>query len=97
MNLASFSILAWLLGGIAIGALVFPKKWLKAVDGAITLGVGLVLFFMGVSLGGDPSFFQNLLASGLPAAVMSLCTVGGSVLAVWLLSRLFLRRGGKEQ
>mgnify|MGYP000961109460 CR=1 FL=1 len=93
MSLGSFSILAWLAGGAVLGALLFPPKWLRAVDGAITAGVALVLFCMGVSLGGDPAFLENLLSAGGPAALMALCTVGGSVLAVWALCRLFLKGG----
>ena len=97
MNLSSFSILAWLAGGILLGALCFPKGWLPRLGIAVTAGVGLVLFFMGVSLGSDPDFFQNLAAAGLPAGVMAFCTVGGSVAAVWMLSRLLKRKGGPSQ
>lgn len=95
MSLGSFSILAWLAGGVIIGALLQSRRWQKAVDGAITAGVALILFFMGVSLGSGPDLLRDLAQVGLPAAVMALCTVGGSVLVVWLLSRLFSRKEDK--
>lgn len=95
MSLGTFSILGWLVGGVVIGALLRVRpRHQKIVDGVITAGVALVLFFMGVSLGGGPDLVRDLAAAGGPAAVMALCTVGGSVLAVWLLTRIFQTKGG---
>ena len=87
--LSSFSILIFLALGILLGATIFPKKLLKLNNKLITIGVALLLFSMGASLGGSPTFFEDVVSAGGQAAVFAVATVAGSVLMVWLLTRLF--------
>ncbi|MEA5010758.1 MAG: LysO family transporter [Angelakisella sp.] len=89
MNLANFAILGWLLGGILIGATIFPRKWLGIVSRMVTLGVILVLFCMGLSLGGSPTLVQDLTQAGWEAVLFAAATIAGSVAVVALVARLF--------
>lgn len=87
----TYSILLYLALGVALGATVFPKKWLSMNNHLITFGLSLALFAMGVSLGGSPTFFADVAAAGGQAAVFAIATTAGSTLLVWFLAKLFLR------
>ncbi len=92
--LSSFSILIYLVVGAVLGATIFPRRLLWANNRLITIGLALVLFTMGASLGGSPTLLADLAAAGSQAAVLAVAATAGSVLVVWLLTRLFVR--GRE-
>ena len=91
----SFAILFFLLLGIGLGLTVFPKKWLKYNNILQTVGISLTLFTMGVSLGGSPTFLEDVKQAGWQGFLFAVVTVAGSTAAVYILVRLFLK--GKEE
>ncbi len=80
-------IIAMLIG-ICLGVAIFPKKWAKANSRIQMAFVLLILFSMGMGLGGNAHFFENVKEAGLQALGLSLATIGGSVLLVYIFTRL---------
>ncbi len=95
--LGSFAILVFLLIGIGLGLTFFPKKWLKYNNILQTVGISLTLFTMGVSLGGSPTFVEDMKQAGWQGFLFALVTVLGSIVMVYILVRLFLKRKGEKQ
>ena len=95
MTFSSFFILLFLVAGLLLGMTVFPKKLLKANSLLMTVGIALVLFCMGASLGSSPTLLADLTEAGTVAIALSVASVAGSVLVVWLLAKLFERGQGR--
>lgn len=86
-----FGILLFLVAGLVLGATVFPKRWLGINSRFITAGLVIVLFSMGVTLGGSPTFVQDIMSAGGQAAVFAVATIAGSVFFVWLFASFFFK------
>lgn len=76
--------------GVAVGRF-FPAKYRKQNEWVQLACTLLLIFSMGLGLGQQPDFFSDLAALGLSSLLFFLLPTGGSVAAVWLLTR---RRGG---
>ena len=61
-----------------------------------TLWLMLLIFCMGVSIGKNGEIVKNLPALGGKAVLFAVLAAVCSVLAVYLLSTLFLEKGGKK-
>ncbi|MEM1485323.1 LysO family transporter [Oscillospiraceae bacterium PP1C4] len=83
--------------GIAIGVTVFPLKWLKVNSWLQTIGISLTLFSMGASMAGSPTFLEDLREAGLQGFLYAVVTIAGSVLLVWLLSRIVMKKAGEDE
>ena len=94
--LGPYALIVFFLIGIVIGLTLFPLKWLKLNGWLQTVGIGLTLFSMGATMGGSPTFLQDLRTAGVRALLFALATIAGSVLLVWALSRLTLGNGKGE-
>jgi len=79
--------------GILIGVLLRGKKravfW---VEKAILWSIFLLLFFLGLSIGGDKLIMASLPSLGLNAFLISLGGVAGSVLAAWATWKFLFNR-----
>lgn len=89
------AIFAVLLGGIATGRLLVGRR-LVFVHRLIPAVIRLLLFLLGVEVGGDAEVVRSLPDIG--GAALALCTgsVAGSILLSWLLWRR-IRRGAAPQ
>lgn len=89
-----FTALAILVCGIAAGRLLrswIPRPLLaRSVMGAIFL----LLFLLGVSIGGNSGLLRQLPSLGLDALALMLFCVGGSIIASMLITP-FLRNSRK--
>lgn len=92
--LGPFSLIIFFAAGVAIGATIFPLKWLKVNSWLQTIGIALTLFSMGASMGGSANFLEDLRTVGVQALLYAMATIAGSVLLVWGLSRVAFRKGG---
>lgn len=76
--------------GIAAGRLFFPSRW-KKWNEKVQLGCTLLLIFsMGVMLGRQENFLQELASLGLTSLLYFLVPTALSVALVYPLSRRFL-------
>jgi len=57
----------------------------------VSLGLILLLFFLGASLGNHPDITSQLRWLGFKALVHASFTVAGSILVVWILERWILK------
>ena len=62
----------------------------------IVLALGFVIFCMGVSIGRNGDIIQALPSLGGKALLYAVLAVIGSIVAVYLLTKVFLRKGAKE-
>lgn len=95
--LGPFSLIVFFAIGIAIGVTIFPLKWLKVNGWLQMTGISLTLFSMGASMAGSPTFLEDLRVAGVQALLYALATMAGSVLLVYILSRLVFRKAGEKQ
>ena len=76
--------------GVALGATVFPER-LKGLNSKLTLvTTGLLIFSMGVSLGGRPAFLEELATIGVSSLLFCLIPIICSVVAVYVLTRVLM-------
>lgn len=88
-------ILIFLVIGILLGLFVIPKKVAKANSILQQISMVAALFLMGLSLGMTPTLWEDLKTAGIVSICIAAATVLGSVLAVWLLTSLFMGRKRK--
>lgn len=82
-----------LLLGVAVGALVkFNEKQVKIISQLQTLGVLLLLFVMGISVGVNPDIVNKLSEIGMSALVFAILTTLMSVVAVYFVTTIYIRR-----
>lgn len=90
-----FTIIGLMLTGMLLGYLL-RKQNLKKIHSVITLLIWLLLFILGIEVGGNEQIINGLHTIGLEAIVLTLGGVLGSVVAAWLLWRaLYKEKGGK--
>lgn len=88
-----FIVIAFVFMGILVGYGVRKRKmeWLSQ---AITLLVWMLLFLMGIEVGGNPHIMQSLPTLGVEALLMAVMATIGSCVAAWMLWKYISRKGG---
>lgn len=88
-------IICLMLAGILLGIFVFSRheseKALKAAGRIQQLATVVLLFMMGLWLGGNTEFWANLKITGLHGFLFAAATITGSVIAVYFIARLLFR------
>lgn len=74
-----FTFIATIFVGLLAGYLLRNIKALQRLAAPINYTILLLLFFMGISIGGNPTILQNLSTLGLQAAVIALAGTAGSI------------------
>ncbi len=84
-----------LLAGAVVGLFAaFPGRFLTVCGALQNFCLLAVVFTIGVSLGRRPDFTQNILSLGGAGLAFAFASLAGSVLAVFVLKRLFYKRDG---
>ena len=73
-----------MLTGMLIGYLLRNKR-LKWIHKVITVLIWLLLFLLGIDVGGNEAIINGLHSIGLEAAIITLAAVIGSTLFAWAL------------
>lgn len=88
-------IISLMAAGVLLGAFVFSRekseaalKIFRKIQQAATV---LLLFVMGIWLGANPHFWSNVKITGLYGFLFAIATIAGSVLFVFLFSKIFSR------
>ena len=91
-----FIIIGIMLTGMLLGYLLRSKRltWIHKV---ITLLIWLLLFLLGIDVGGNEAIVKGLLAIGLEAFIITTAAVAGSTLAAWGLWYLLYARYQKKE
>ena len=88
-----FIIIGIMLTGMLLGFLLRNKR-LSWIHKIITL---VLLFLLGIDVGGNEAIIKGLHTLGLEALIITLAAVTGSILCAWgLWYLLYIRNRGKE-
>ena len=79
-----FSIVGIMLTGVLVGYLLRNKN-LSWIQSLITLFIWLLLFLLGIDVGGNQTIINNLHTLGIEALYLSIAAVLGSAFFAWLL------------
>ena len=89
-------IVALMTAGILLGYHIFSrlegKKPIAAVQSAQKAGTFVLLFAMGVWLGGNDAFWEQLQVIGFRGAILAISATVLSIAGVWTVSRLVFRK-----
>lgn len=77
--------------GVLIGYFFSPKKFAGFNARLQMVCTAVLIFSMGVSLGSRESFFEELAELGFESAIFSIVPVIFSVIAVFLLTKRFMK------
>lgn len=90
-----FTVISLMLGGMCIGFLLRRQQfsWIHRV---ITTLIWILLFLLGVEVGGNRQIIEGLATLGLEAFSITIAAVIGSCMAAWVLwYLLYKKKGGK--
>lgn len=85
--------IALILGGLLGGSNKLPKSVYKYTDKLTLVGLIILLFSMGVSIGNNDEILKHLDSLGIQALAIATFSIIGSVLAIWFLQRNIFRGG----
>lgn len=91
-----FIIVGIMFTGVLVGYL-FRNKKLSWIQSLITLFIWLLLFLLGVDVGGNQAIISNLHTLGLEALYLTIAAVLGSALAAWALWRIINKKKGEKK
>ena len=81
--------------GIALGYVLRRHRWLQRVEMTIMLTIFVMLFVLGLTVGGNEYVVENLPSLGGLAALIALVAMTGSAVLVSLVYHFFFKeRGG---
>ena len=87
-----FTVIIIMFAGIALGYLFRHKKILQKLDKPISYTIYALLFILGFSVGGNNEIINNLPSLGGQALLLAFAGTLGSVLAAWLVYKLFFKK-----
>lgn len=79
-----FIIIGIMLTGMLFGFLLRNKR-LSWIHKIITLLIWVLLFLLGIDVGGNEAIIKGLHTLGLEALIITLAAVTGSILCAWTL------------
>lgn len=91
-----FTVIACMLAGTLVGFLMRRRR-LSRIGGVITVLIWLLLFLLGIEVGGNERVLKGLPTIGVEALVIAVATTLGSCIAAWGLWRWIGRKVGEEQ
>ena len=91
-----FTIIGLMLTGMLLGFLLRKQK-LSGIHKAITVLIWLLLFLLGIDVGGNQEIINGLHTIGMEALIITLAAVLGSVTAAWGLWYVLYKRNKEEQ
>lgn len=91
-----FTIIGLMLTGMLLGFLL-RKQTLSGIHKVITVLIWLLLFLLGIDVGGNQEIINGLHIIGLEAIIITLAAVLGSVTAAWGLWYVLYKRNKEEQ
>lgn len=83
--------------GVLIGNRWFPQKYKKANELLQVACTVLLIFCMGVTLGGRSNFLEELASMGAVSFLFFLFPVGFSLILVYLLTKRFMPEKAKRE
>lgn len=91
-----FSIVGIMLTGVTIGYLFRNIPFLHHTEKTISYTIVFLLFILGLSIGSNEQIIGNLATFGWQAAILAVSATCGSILASWMVLKLFFKKGGEK-
>ncbi|MFW5725409.1 MAG: LysO family transporter [Bacteroidota bacterium] len=92
------TVVAIMFAGMLAGYLLRGQKRILRMNARLTMWViYLLLFLLGLAIGGDEYIMRQLPELGLMALLITLLAVGGSLLTAWLLWRFAFAEGERNK
>lgn len=85
-------VLGYLCAGVFFGYGMRNRKSLKNLEKIIYVTILLLLFMLGLSVGGNKEVVKNLPILGSQAFLIALFATGGSILCGWVVYLFFFKR-----
>ena len=85
------SIFAFIILGIVAGYLLRNSKFVKHIGILLTIVIMALLFFLGISVGGNKQLVDNFVNIGWDAFLLTVGGTLGSVLCAWWVYRKFFK------
>ena len=86
-----FTVISIMFGGIALGYLFRKKALLQKLGKPVSYTIYILLFFLGISVGGNHEIINNILSLGSDALLLAFAGTTGSVVAAWIVYKLFFK------
>lgn len=80
------SVIICMMSGILLGVILRNKKF-RLINRLVTPFVCILLFIMGIEVGGDPELIRSLPTLGGVALIIALCVTLGSLICAGLWER----------
>ncbi|MDE5676529.1 MAG: lysine exporter LysO family protein [Phocaeicola sp.] len=90
-----FIVIGIMFMGILLGFLLRQQK-LSDIHRIITVLIWLLLFLLGIDVGGNQKIIQGLHTLGMEALAITLAAVLGSAMAAWALWYTLYKKKNKE-
>lgn len=90
-----FTVIGLMLSGILVGYLL-RRNDLRGMGKIITLLIWILLFLLGVEVGGNRQIIEGLGTLGLEATLITLAAVIGSCLSAWGLWYVLYKKKGES-
>jgi len=87
-----FIVITIMFGGIILGYFFRKKAILQKLSKPINYTIYLLLFFLGISVGGNKEIINSLPSLGGQALLLAFAGTLGSVLAAWIAYKLFFKK-----
>jgi len=88
------------LGYVVVPRLKYDRTRIKRIEDFIghtqTIATIALLFSIGMWVGSNEEFWNDIGATGIAGVLFTLLTVAGSVIVMGILARIFIRRKGKS-
>ena len=91
-----FHIIAILIFGILVGYRFRNIRLTHQTVKTMPLTVMSLLFILGLSIGSNEVLISNIGSYGRQAAVLSIFSLGGSILLSWLVYKIAFKNGGEQ-
>ena len=90
-----FTAIGLMLTGIALGFALRSFQWPELLGRAISPTIMLMLFALGVAVGGNETLMTNLPVLGGKALILTVACVAGSLIGARLLEPIMNRHVGR--
>lgn len=91
-----FTVIGIMFCGIALGYLFRKKTILQKLGKPISYTIYLLLFFLGISVGGNKEIINNLPSLGGQALLLAFAGTFGSILAAKGVGYFFFKKNPKS-
>lgn len=83
--------------GVLVGYLIREKRFIiSKVVRVISIAIYLLLFILGVAIGGDNQIVSNLSELGAIALLITISAIFGSLIFSWLLYKFIFSKSDEE-